>query len=213
MMVSASAALAQTGGSVALVSDYRYRGVSLSGEHPQPQVSLYYDDPTGWYAGAFASPVTMQKNSNNLQLIAYSGYAHRLAADTTVEAGIAETAYTQASEYNYVEGFVGMSSEHFGVRIYVSPHYAGLLQRSIYAEFNASYRLREHVNLTAQIGFLHLFDQAESDSYDERLGVNYTLNAWAWQLAWIDSKQKQAILQRTENPSRSTFIVSLTYAF
>src|SRR5439155_7805223 len=50
-------ALGQVSGSASLVSDYRFRGVSLSQEKPALQLNVLYDDQSGWYAGAFASSV------------------------------------------------------------------------------------------------------------------------------------------------------------
>ena len=43
---------AQPGGSVAVDSDYRYRGVSLSDEQPSLRLTLNYDASERWYAGA-----------------------------------------------------------------------------------------------------------------------------------------------------------------
>ena len=45
---------AQVSGSLTLVSDYRFRGVSLSHNNPAAQLGAVYDDARGWYAGAFA---------------------------------------------------------------------------------------------------------------------------------------------------------------
>jgi uncharacterized protein (TIGR02001 family) len=45
---------AQVDGSVSIVSDYRFRGASLSDGHPEPQVQLGYDGTGGWYVGGFA---------------------------------------------------------------------------------------------------------------------------------------------------------------
>ena len=50
-----SSVLAQLGASVALDSDYRFRGVSLSGSHPSESLALDYDSADGTYAGASLS--------------------------------------------------------------------------------------------------------------------------------------------------------------
>ena len=46
---------ARVSGSVAVVSDYLFRGVSLSEGRPAAQLNVNYDDASGWYAGGFAS--------------------------------------------------------------------------------------------------------------------------------------------------------------
>jgi uncharacterized protein (TIGR02001 family) len=45
------------GGSVGLVSDYVYRGLSLSANDPAGQADLHYRAASGWYAGLWASSV------------------------------------------------------------------------------------------------------------------------------------------------------------
>ena len=59
-LLCASEACAQVSGSVTLVSDYRYRGISLSDGRPTAQLSVAYDRPDGWYMGAFASRVRLR---------------------------------------------------------------------------------------------------------------------------------------------------------
>lgn len=44
-------------GSIAVVSDYRYRGLSLSDEQPALQAGLTATSPGGWYADAFTSTI------------------------------------------------------------------------------------------------------------------------------------------------------------
>ena len=52
-----SVARADVAFNVGAVTDYRYRGISLSDDQPAAQLTLVYDAPRGWYAGAFASSV------------------------------------------------------------------------------------------------------------------------------------------------------------
>src|SRR6266508_589758 len=61
----ASVAAAQISGTVNLVSDYRYRGTSLSDDKPAAQLGLTYDDASGWYAGLSASTVRYAEPSEH----------------------------------------------------------------------------------------------------------------------------------------------------
>ena len=79
VLLSGTAAWAQTSGSATIVSDYRYRGVSLSEGHSAAQITLGYDSPSGWYAGGFASSARLDY-VNAEQLIAYAGYTRRLSS-------------------------------------------------------------------------------------------------------------------------------------
>ena len=67
-MLLVSGTRAEVSGSVTLVSDYRFRGVSLSDESPAAQFSLAYDNRSGWYAGVFGSSTQFAyQSSRNLQ--------------------------------------------------------------------------------------------------------------------------------------------------
>ena len=59
----AAGAGAQLTGTVSVVSDYRFRGVSLSQQKPAVQASIGYDDPSGWYGGVFASTAKLAGES------------------------------------------------------------------------------------------------------------------------------------------------------
>ena len=52
LFLACGIAFAQVGGNIAFLSDYRYRGVSLSKEEPTLRLSVGYDDPGGWFGGA-----------------------------------------------------------------------------------------------------------------------------------------------------------------
>src|ERR1051325_11099552 len=52
-----SNASAELSATASVLSDYRYRGVSLSRGDPAAQLGLVWDDPSGGYAGLFASSV------------------------------------------------------------------------------------------------------------------------------------------------------------
>jgi uncharacterized protein (TIGR02001 family) len=54
-LVFASGSSAQISGTASVLSDYRYRGITLSGKKPAAQLGVTYDDPLGWYVGAFGS--------------------------------------------------------------------------------------------------------------------------------------------------------------
>ena len=50
----ARTAHAQMSGSIGIQSDYRFRGISLTGRQPVVTLDLAYDHPSGLYAGASA---------------------------------------------------------------------------------------------------------------------------------------------------------------
>ena len=137
------AALAQAGGSVALLSDYRYRGVSLSQEKPTLRLSAAYDDPAGWFAGASLTEVMLYRPSWQLQVLGYAGYAGRLTDRLGWEAGATLIHFGSDSRYDDREAFTGLSGERWNARMHYSPDYFG----SGYTDANGVYW--QEINLQA----------------------------------------------------------------
>lgn len=176
LCVCASGAAAQLSGTLSAVSDYRYRGITFSGRMPAAQAGLTYDDPKGWYAGAFGSTVRLAPpggSSANFQTIIYAGYATRLPSGISVEAGGDYSAFAGSNDLNYGEVFVGGSIENFNARIYFSPRYFGQSSNAFYGEINATQPLIDRVRLHLHAGFL----RSRYDSpYAPRYGVAPTQN-------------------------------------
>ena len=85
-----AAACGQVGGSIVAESDYRFRGVSLNGEDPSLRVSLAYDHPGGWYAGASLARVELEPGFKRTATTGYAGYVRRNQAGWAWESGAAE---------------------------------------------------------------------------------------------------------------------------
>jgi uncharacterized protein (TIGR02001 family) len=193
------AAHAQTSGSVTFVSDYRFRGVSLSNGHPALQLNLEYDSARDWYAGIFASPAILKDETRRPQLIGYAGYARRLADGVSWEAGAVRAAFVGLGEYDYTELYVGLSSDNVSGRIYASPDYYHQGVRSLYAEFNGAYPIRPWLQLIGHAGYLSVSggDSARgspmTNRWDARIGVGMRADDWSIQLALASAQhQRQA---------------------
>ncbi len=146
---------AQLSGSVGAVSDYRYRGVSLSRNDPAVQAAVNYDDATGFYGGAFVSTVQFPfESSREWQAIGYLGYAWRLRADASAEVGVDYAMFTRTHSYDYPEIYVGFASGNASGRLYYSPRYFGYGGDTVYGELNGAYPLFERVRLIAHGGVL-----------------------------------------------------------
>lgn len=187
-LLAAGTASAQVSGSVSLVSNYVYRGVSLSNDNPETQVNLNADFDSGWFAGAFASPIDLP--STHGQAVAYGGYARQWTSDLSWEAGLSETAYTGGGSQDYTEAFVGLSSDRLNGRLYYSPNYLGQSVHSIYGELNFNLPLGESVRLIAHAGYLSIPQGGQTGSAshgDERVGLAYHVGDWnlQWSLASI----------------------------
>jgi uncharacterized protein (TIGR02001 family) len=200
-----------------MVSDYRFRGISLSDGRPETQLSLEYEHPGGWYAGAFASRVKLYENGSNAQLVAYTGYTRQLPSGLSWDVGATYSVFTQAANYNYAEVYVGATSGNVSGRIHFAPDYFGQGIRSIYAEINGDYPIRERLHLLGHVGLLQPFsarkETAAVGRFDTRIGIGTGFAAWNFQLAWVAGEGSRAGYPIYEHSGSQAVVLSASYAF
>jgi uncharacterized protein (TIGR02001 family) len=82
---------------VAAASDYRYRGISQTRLQPALQGGAdYVNNPTGWYAGAWASSITWIKDAGgdgSVELDLYAGKRGQLSEQVSYDAGVLTYVY------------------------------------------------------------------------------------------------------------------------
>lgn len=212
-------ARAQVTGSVAVVSDYRFRGVSLSDENPALQLGVAYDHASGLYAGAFASTVSLaDQTGRNGQLLSYVGYARRLRSGSTWEVGAVYSAFF-SSTYDYPEMYWGFASGNVSGRLYYAPDYFGQGRHGLYAELNGARPLRDRVRLIGHIGVLHVEGRGEEsvasdhNQFDIRAGIDVDFDAASIQLSWVASDGINGSYPVSENRKRHAFVLSLSRSF
>ena len=178
-------------GSMSAVSNYRYRGVSLSHNDPAAQAAIVYDDPQGWYAGAFASTVRIgNPTANEVQGIFFAGHARTMPFGATFEAGVVYSGFTGSTSYSYPEVMLGATYDKLNARLHYSPNYYGGGADALYGELNAAHRLFEHVQVVAHVGALwtrarNVYGDPLDTVYDGRVGVAFDFQRFAVQVSWI----------------------------
>lgn len=81
-------------GSVSAQSDYRFRGISLTGEDPAVQGSVTVGHSSGAYAGVWASSLSGRSGLGQAEFDLYAGYSTGIAPGTTLDAGVLYYLYT-----------------------------------------------------------------------------------------------------------------------
>jgi len=199
------AAFAQVSGSVGVLSDYRYRGYSLSDGDPALQASVAYDAANGAYAGLFGSSVR-DEDGSGAQFIHYVGYAKRDAHGRSWDVGVRWSTFTQDDAFDYAEMHVGLSLKRVTFRLHYAPDYYGEVA-NWYGEVDGHVPLGERVKATWHIGYsssdaqdryVYVYDptpydpqhgyayyeRADRTRVDLRLGVAIPTRACDVQLAW-----------------------------
>jgi uncharacterized protein (TIGR02001 family) len=111
-------------GSAALVSEYRFRGVDLSGGDIAAQAGITAKHSSGFYVGTWGS--SLDENSvgyGHTELDLYGGWAGEISSGVTADVGVIYYAYPNApaGDFDYIEfygktGFaVGPASLTLGV--------------------------------------------------------------------------------------------------
>ena len=100
-------------GSVALVSDYRFRGVSQSDKELAVQGGLSVAHESGLYAGTWASNLAGWGTfgGSNTELDLYAGYAREVASGVKVDVGLTWYMYPGGADTtDFAEGYVKLST-------------------------------------------------------------------------------------------------------
>ena len=167
-----TAAFAQLSGEVSLLSDYRFRGESLTEGRPAAQASLAYDHASGLFLGALLSNVHIEPAASGLSGQFYGGYARPFADQKSWEVGAVTYVFPHPAVppgYDYSEIFVGASMKRFSARLYYSQNYFQIGSSALYSELSAEQPLIEHVTLLGHLGYLRINPPVRAAS-QERAG-------------------------------------------
>jgi uncharacterized protein (TIGR02001 family) len=112
MMLAATSANAQDwSGGVGLVSDYRYRGLSLSDRKPALQASIALEHDSGLYAELWGSSLA-KGSASRAEVDATVGYGIKLTETLSADVSATYYLYPGASEGNALEITGTIEAEH-----------------------------------------------------------------------------------------------------
>ena len=206
---------AQVSASAAFVSDYRYRGVSLSDGQPAAQLSLAYDAPAdGWYVGTMASHVRLARE-NAAQVLGYAGISRRFAPEFSWDLGVEYTQYSGPHQYQYPEIYAGLSYRQLSARVYYTNDYFSLGVPVVYAELNGSHNFTDHWYTFGHLGLWRRNGYpTNSVRMDYRAGVGVSMRHCDVQLAWTTVHGDQyAHYPVAMGTGRDAWVVSASYAW
>jgi uncharacterized protein (TIGR02001 family) len=139
-------------GNLAVVSDYRFRGISQSYRLPAVQAGIDYTHSSGFYLGNWNSSVSGNSYNNgaSLETDLYGGYRFEPVKDVTADLGVLFYIYPGAKlnaapgvpsdkKYDNAEIYAGVTTGPFNAKIsYAVTDYFGLKgETAAYAYFSA----------------------------------------------------------------------------
>lgn len=157
----APTAHAQVAGSVALASDYRFRGHSISKGEPALTADLSYDDASGLYVGANVTADLEESSPELLNFSENAGFAHQLGTGPAVDVGFIRSDYTEyysgGRKAHFTEVYAGVQARHFAAYVHYSPDYMSRNVEVLYGEVETAvepaqgWRLNGHAGLLVRI--------------------------------------------------------------
>jgi uncharacterized protein (TIGR02001 family) len=110
-------------GSAALVSDYRFRGFSQSGENAAVQGSININHESGFYVGTWASSISF---AGNTEIDLYAGYTKAVAPGVTVDVGLLYYLYPKkgGGPTDFFEPYVNLTGAIGPATVKIGVNYA-----------------------------------------------------------------------------------------
>ena len=215
----ASPALAQDispfefSGTVGVVTDYRLRGVSMSGEDPALQASLEVEHLSGVYVGARGSTLEESESWDRLagtgngdfgtaELDLYAGWNREIASGWDLDLGLTYRLFPDAEDRfagqdfdtDFVETraalsyFIGPAQLRTGIAW--APDQAALAGDNVYLYGDAFVGIpTTPVTITAHLGYTDgaLAADGSGEHLDWQLGAEYVLGPLTFGLSYVDT--------------------------
>jgi uncharacterized protein (TIGR02001 family) len=203
-------------GGVTVVSDYRFRGVSLSNKQVAVQPTLTVKHSSGLYAGVWGSNITPNVG-DDLEVDLYAGYAGG-AGPITYDLGATYYVYPGASGFNYAEitGKLGttVGPASLGAQVSYVPKQGTNTNNldNIYLGSNASIGIpTTPFTLTASVGYE---DGAFGNKkVDWSLGATANVAGFTLGASYVDTNRNIQGNPITRNLGGAGAVFSLGYSF
>lgn len=200
-------------GGIAAVSDYRFRGVSLSDKDFAVQPYLTVKHELGFYVGAWGSNLA-ENAGDDVEVDLYAGFSG--GEDLTYDIGATYYLYPGVSSFNYVEftGKLGstVGPATVGVQLsYVPSQDNTGNSDNIYYGTNAAIALPESpISIVGSIGIEDGAFTAGDEKVDWSLGLTANVSGFTIGASYVDTNRKSVFAFKD---SSAGVVFSLSYGF
>jgi len=185
-------------GNMAIVSDYRFRGISQTFAQPAIQGGIDYTHASGFYLGNWNSNVSGETfYDGTIEMDFYGGF-RKSFGDFGIDVGLLQYYYPGAenagTKYDTLEAYVAGSwkwvslkysvttTDWFGVKSATADS-----KGSGYLDLTASYEIAPKLTLIGHIGQQKVKNFSNLDYVDYKLAATYDLSGWLLGAAYIDT--------------------------
>ncbi len=209
-------------GTVGGVSDYRFRGISQTGEDFAVQGSINVNHSSGFYVGAWASNV---KFANSSELDVYAGFTKEFSG-LTGDAGVYWYFYPGTSNTDIGEVYASLKGSVGPATLKVGANYAPK-QQSIGALHNKDDNLYVYGDLSAGIPSTPISLRAHlghssgdstltlggDDYWDYNVGADLAWKNLTFGVTYLDTDLKKSVYGPLHDIMDLTVLFSVTAAF
>ncbi|MBT5471782.1 MAG: hypothetical protein HOK41_14365 [Nitrospina sp.] len=190
-------------GSFGIFTEYIFRGITQSDEHPAIQGSFDWSHDKGFYLGVWGSNVDFGDGDQANTEFDWYGGVTREYYGVAIDLGFVYYTYPGANDvlnYDFFEYKVGLGYElsmvALSASVNYSPEYFGGTGDATYMSFDADAPLLQGVGLTAHLGRQWITDSAAfgigavdptRDYLDWSVGLTYSTNGFDLSLQYIDT--------------------------
>jgi uncharacterized protein (TIGR02001 family) len=194
-------------GNMAIVSDYRFRGISQTFGQPAIQGGIDYSHASGFYLGNWDSNVS--GNSYNggagIEMDFYGGFK-KAFGDFGFDVGLLQYYYPSAlvggtnTKYDTLEGYLAVSwkwlsakysmttTDYFGANSTTSSACTGSDSKgSGYLDVTASYEIRPKLTIVGHYGNQSIKNCSPLEYSDYKIGLTYDAAGWLLGATYIDT--------------------------
>jgi uncharacterized protein (TIGR02001 family) len=218
LLLASGAANAQFSATVTAVSDYDFRGVSLSGTDPALQGSVDWANDSGFYAGLWGSssmdfgPLSDADWETDL----YFGINGGAEEGFGWSAGFVYYYYwPDGDNVDYPEIFVGGKFQSFGAKLWYTNDYGNLNTDAWYLEGNFDHDLPSNFSVHAHLGYNYgdyWKDINGDETFDWSVGVGYQLGNFTMLLRYVDTDTNVRVKSDAfNNEGRVIFSIATTF--
>lgn len=208
-------------GNFSLVSDYMFRGISVSNRQPAVQGGIDISHPNGFYLSAWASSVgAAYRNGGGLEFDILTGYKLDLGNNANLDLGLALYNYPGSKypsftgdgslvSYDTQELKIGYNADVFNATLWVglNKYWAGIdfdqsfakvsTQGSTYLELNYNPALSDTLTLNLHAGHQTVRNNKDGDFNDFKVGVTADagfmgMKGWMASAALVHNSGKEA---------------------
>ena len=187
-----------TSANVALTTDYRFRGVSLSGGDPAIQGGFDVAHDSGFYIGTWASSIKGGPSYGDLEFDIYAGWSGSLSDAVSVDVGVLYYIYPNGNDLvgdsDYFEPYASVTAALGPVEATVGAAYApeqgsALTDDNIYVYGDLGAGIPDPpISLSAHLGYSDgSLDYGSGGYLDWSLGASVSYDILTLGVAYVDT--------------------------